>query len=59
MKKARVLDDGQVKLWDVYTQTWRVVAPGEYVIDEVLAALPEDERETVLSVTGAFNQELM
>jgi hypothetical protein len=39
-------DDGSVTVWDVYQQRWLTTT---HVRDEVLASLPEEERERVLN----------
>lgn len=41
--------DGTVTLWDVYTQGW--VRSGEFS-NEVLASLPDDERQRVIRHTS-------
>lgn len=50
----RLDSDGDVvtvpaaRLWDVYQQSWRIVAL-DSISDEVLASLPADERAAVVA----------
>lgn len=50
-----VADDGDVTLWNVYSQQW-VTIPADLVPDDILATLTKDERDAIARAAAKIEE---